>query len=376
MTASRTTAGDPAKERLTAWRGRRYNRSSGAKPPKRHWMSAAPENKANAMTFRAVLIEKTADGQTASYKELADDQLMDGDVTVAVTHSSLNYKDGLAITGKVPVVRNFPMIPGIDFAGIVETSEHPAIKAGDAVVLTGWGVGETHFGGYAERARVKGDWLVPLPAGLSPAEAMAIGTAGLTAMLCVQALEHHGLSPTHSPAVVTGAAGGVGSVAVMLLAKAGWHVIAATRRAEETGYLQKLGASEILNSSELAGAARPLGRERWLAGIDSVGGNVLANLLSMTKYGGAIAACGLAESMNLPASVAPFILRNIALLGVDSVQASQAKRRAAWNRLAEDIDREKLASLTTVVPLNEAMEKAGDILEGKVRGRTVVAVRP
>jgi len=327
------------------------------------------------MTFRAVLIEKTASGQTASLKDMTDAELMDGDVTVAVTHSSLNYKDGLAITGKGPVVRHFPMVPGIDFAGVVEASAHPGIAVGDAVLLTGWGVGETHLGGFAERARVKGEWLVPLPTGLSPVEAMAIGTAGLTAMLCLQALEHHGVSPAGGPAVVSGAAGGVGSVAVMLLAKAGWHVIAATRRAEETGYLQMLGASEIYNSAELAGAARPLGRERWQAGIDTVGGNVLANLLSMTKYGGAVAACGLAESMNLPTSVAPFILRNVALLGVDSVQVSPAKRIAAWTRLAQDIDRDKLAALTTVVSLDDVMTKAAEILEGKVRGRTVVAVR-
>jgi acrylyl-CoA reductase (NADPH) len=328
------------------------------------------------VTFRAVLIEKTAEGQTASLKTLTDAELMDGDVTVAVSHSSLNYKDGLALTGKAPVVRRFPMVPGIDLAGVVETSEHPAIKAGDQVILTGWGVGETHFGGYAERARVKGDWLVPLPAGLSPAEAMAIGTAGLTAMLCIQALEEHGVSPTDGPAVVTGAAGGVGSVAVMLLAKAGWHVIAATRRAEETEYLQKLGASEILNSAELAEQAKPLSRERWQAGVDTVGGNVLANLLSMTKYGGAVAACGLAGSMNLPTSVAPFILRNIALLGVDSVQTPQARRRAAWTRIAEAIDRDRLAALTTIVPLDEVLSKGAEILKGNVRGRTVVAVKP
>ena len=326
------------------------------------------------MTFRALLIEKTADGQTVSLKDLTDAELMDGDVTVAVTHSSLNYKDGLAITRKAPVVRRFPMVPGIDFAGIVESSEHPGFKAGDAVILNGQGVGETHLGGYAERARVKGDWLVPLPAGLSAVEAMAIGTAGFTAMLCVQALERHGLSPEDGPAVVTGAAGGVGSVAIMLMAKAGWHVIAASRRSGETDYLQKLGAAEIMNSADLRDPARPLGRERWQAGVDSVGGNVLANLISMTKYGGAVAACGLAASMDLPASVAPFILRNVALLGIDSVQTPREKRLAAWTRLAEDIDHDKLAAMTTVIPLSGVTEKATDILEGKVRGRTVVAV--
>jgi acrylyl-CoA reductase (NADPH) len=332
------------------------------------------DRRGTPVTFRALVIERTDAGQTAGIKDLTDADLMEGDVTVAITHSSLNYKDGLAITGKAPVVRRFPMVPGIDFAGTVETSTNPAFAPGDAVVLTGWGVGETHLGGYAERARVKGDWLVPLPASLSAQEAMAIGTAGLTAMLCVMALEAHGLSPAGGPAVVTGAAGGVGSVATILLAKAGWHVIAATRRAEEADYLKGLGAAEILNSAELGEAARPLGREKWIAGVDSVGDNVLANLLSMTKYGGAIAACGLAASMNLPANVAPFILRNIALLGVDSVQAPQEKRRAAWARLAADIDREKLAAPMTVIPLTEVAAKGAEILDGKVRGRVVVAI--
>ena len=325
-------------------------------------------------TFRAWVIEKGEGGQSLTLRDFDDADLMDGDVTVRVTHSGLNYKDGLAMTGRMPVVRRFPMIPGIDFSGIVETSQHPAYRPGDRVVHTGWGVGETHLGAYAERARVKGDWLVPLPLGLSPEQAMAIGTAGYTAMLSVIALEAHGLTPAAGPAVVTGASGGVGSVAVSLLARAGWHVIAATGRAGEADYLKGLGASEILDRAELAADPKPLARERWAAGIDTVGSKPLANLLAMTKGGGAVAACGNAAGMDLPSSVAPFILRGVALLGINSVTTPAEPRRAAWARLAREIDLDALARMTTTVGL-EAVGGLGErILAGEVRGRTVVTV--
>jgi acrylyl-CoA reductase (NADPH) len=326
-------------------------------------------------TFKALVIEKSEAGQEIGLRPFDEAALMDGDVTVRVSHSTLNYKDGLAITGKAPVVRRFPMIPGIDLAGTVETSAHPAFKPGDAVILNGRGLGETHLGAYAEKARVKGDWLIPLPAGLSAAQAMAIGTAGYTAMLCVMALDRHGLSPDRGPAIVTGAAGGVGSVAVSLLARAGWHVIASTGRPQESDYLRSLGAAEIIDRGELSVPARPLGKERWAAGIDSVGSHTLANLLSMTKYGGAIAACGLAGGMDLPASVAPFILRNVALLGVESTMAPNALRTEAWRRLATELDRDKLAAMTSTIGLDEAVEAGRAIVEGRIRGRTVVEIR-
>jgi acrylyl-CoA reductase (NADPH) len=325
-------------------------------------------------SFRALVIERGDGRQSVALKTLSEADLMDGDVTVRVTHSTVNYKDGLAITGKVPVVRRFPMIPGIDLAGLVETSSNPDYKPGDAVVLNGWGLGETHFGGYAELARVKGEWLVPLPDGLRPEEAMAIGTAGYTAMLCVMALEAHGLAPSMGPAVVTGAAGGVGSVAIALLSKLGWHVIAATGRTSEAGYLKGLGAADIIDRGELSGPARPLAKERWIAGVDTAGSHTLANLLSMTRYGGAIAACGLAQGMDLPASVAPFILRGVSLLGIDSVMCPRPRRLAAWQRLARDLDRDKLAAMTTAIDLAAVPETAKAILEGKVRGRTVVNI--
>lgn len=326
--------------------------------------------------MRAIVVEKTDAGQSVALKTFEEADLMDGDVTVRVTHSTLNYKDGLALTGRGPVVRRFPMIPGIDFAGVVERSDSDAFKPGDAVILNGWGTGETHLGAYAEKSRVKADWLVPLPAGLSPAQAMAIGTAGYTAMLSVMALERHGLTPEHGPAVVTGAAGGVGSVAISLLAGAGWHVIASTGREQEADYLKGLGAKEIIARQELSGPARPLAKERWAAGVDSVGTNTLANLLAMTRYGGAIAACGLAGGMDLPTSVAPFILRGVALLGIDSVMAPKARRLEAWGRLARDLDHAKLAAMTTTVPLDEVIAKGADILDGKVRGRVVVEIAP
>jgi acrylyl-CoA reductase (NADPH) len=325
-------------------------------------------------TFKALVATKGEAGPNLAFTDFAESELMEGDVTVRVTHSTVNYKDGLAITGRAPVVRRWPMIPGIDFAGRVETSEHPEFKPGDLVVLNGWGTGETHLGAYAQKARVKGDWLVPLPAGLNPDEAMAIGTAGYTAMLCVLALEKHGLKPADGPVVVTGAAGGVGSVAVALLAKAGWHVIASTGRAEEAEYLKGLGAAEIIDRAELSAPGRPLGKERWIAGVDAVGSHTLANLLSMTKYGGAVAACGLAQGMDLPASVAPFILRGVALLGIDSVMCPKPRRLEAWSRLAADLDRDRLALMTTRVPLTDVIETARAIVDGKVRGRVVVEI--
>ncbi|AWI90528.1 oxidoreductase [Methylobacterium sp. DM1] len=324
--------------------------------------------------FRAWVIDKGEAGQSLALCDFDEADLMDGDVTVRVSHSGLNYKDGLAMTGRMPVVRRFPMIPGIDFAGTVEASDHPDYKPGDAVVLTGWGVGETHLGGLAERARLRGDWLVPLPEGLSPAEAMAIGTAGYTAMLSVLALERHGLTPEAGPALVTGASGGVGSVAVALLKRAGWHVIAATGRAGEADYLKSLGAAEILEREALAGEPRPLGKERWAAGIDAVGGRVLANALSMTRGGGAIAACGNAGGMDLPSSVAPFILRGVSLLGINSVTTPQKLRRDAWARLSRDLDRDLLRRMTRTVPLEEAGGLAEPLLDGQVRGRTVVSI--
>jgi acrylyl-CoA reductase (NADPH) len=299
---------------------------------------------------------------------------MEGDVTVRVSHSTVNYKDGLAVTGKAPVVRKWPMVLGIDFAGTVAASSHSEFKAGDAVILNGWGCGETHFGGYAQLARVKGDWLVKKPAGFTAAEAMAIGTAGYTAMLCVLALEKNGVTPDKGPIVVTGAAGGVGSVAIALLAKLGYQVIASTGRASEADYLKGLGASEIIDRNELSGPARPMGKERWAGGVDAVGSHTLANVISMTKYGGAVAACGLAQGMDLTTSVAPFILRGVTLAGVDSVMAPKAARVEAWNRLARDLDKAKLAALTVTRPLADVLTLAPDILAGKVRGRVVLEV--
>ena len=324
--------------------------------------------------FRAVRIDKTEAGQSVALGPFDEAELMEGDVTVAVTHSTINYKDGLALTGKSPVVRRFPMIPGIDFAGVVESSSHPGWTQGDAVILNGWGVGETHLGGLAEKARVKGDWLVPLPDGMSAAQAMAVGTAGYTAMLAVMALEKAGMTPERGPALVTGAAGGVGSVAIALLAKAGWTVHASTGRPSEADYLRSLGASEIVERAGLQDKPRPLAKERWAAAVDSVGSTTLANVLSMTKYGGAVAACGLAGGMDLPTSVAPFILRGVSLLGIDSVMAPQALRRAAWVRLARDLDAAKLAAMTRTIKLDEAQAAGADILAGKVRGRIVVAI--
>src|SRR5947207_12630182 len=299
---------------------------------------------------------------------------MDGDVTVRVEWSTVNYKDGLAITGKAPVVRRFPMIPGIDFAGGVESSSNSEWKPDDLGMLKGWGVGETTLGGHAEKARVRGEWLGPLPRGLAARDAMAIGAAGYTAMLAVLALERHGIVPARGPVIVTGAAGGIGSVAVAVLGKLGYDVVASTGRPQESDYLKGLGAAEIIDRAELTGTPRPLGKERWAGGIDSVGTTTLANILSMTRYGGAVAACGLAGGMDLPTSVAPFILRGVALLGIDSVMCPQPLRREAWKRLATDLDRRKLAAMTSEINLDDVAHAANEILSGKVRGRIVVKI--
>ncbi|XHC00503.1 MDR family oxidoreductase [Nitratireductor sp. ac15] len=326
-----------------------------------------------ADTFQAVLISRDEDKkQSVEWTELSEDDLMEGDVTVAVEATTVNYKDGLAVTGKAPVVRRFPLVPGIDFAGTVVKSTHDGWKEGDKVILNGWGVGETHYGAYAGRARVNGDWLVPLPDGMSAKDAMAVGTAGYTAMLCVMALERHGITPERGPVVVTGAAGGVGSVAIALLAGQGHHVIASTGRASEADYLKELGAAEIIDREELSGPARPLGKERWAGGVDAVGSHTLANVLSMTSYGGAVAACGLAQGMDLPASVAPFILRGVSLLGVDSVMAPKELRMEAWQRIAKELDHKKLGAIASVVPFSDVISAATDIIEGRVRGRVVV----
>jgi acrylyl-CoA reductase (NADPH) len=326
------------------------------------------------VAFRAIRIDKSDKGQTVGLVDFDEKDLMDGDVTVRVEWSTLNYKDGLALTGKAPVVRRFPMIPGIDLAGVVESSSSPEWKPGDAVVLNGWGLGETHLGGYAVKARVNHEWLVPLPAGMTARQAMAIGTAGYTAMLAVMALERHGTIPAAGPVVVTGAAGGVGSVATAILAKLGYEVVASTGRTQEAGYLQSLGAAQVIDRAELAGTPRPLGRERWGAGIDSVGSVTLANVLSTTKYGGAIAACGLAGGLDLPASVAPFILRGVSLLGIDSVMCPQPARRQAWKRLSSDLDLGKLDKMTSEITLDQVLGMGNSILEGKVRGRIVVKI--
>jgi acrylyl-CoA reductase (NADPH) len=325
-------------------------------------------------TFQAIRIDKADKGTVAALTQFDEADLMDGDVTVRVEWSTLNYKDGLAVTGKAPVVRRFPMIPGIDFAGTIEHSSHPQWKAGDKVLCNGWGMGETHLGGYAEKARVKGDWLVRLPEAISAREAMAIGTAGYTAMLSVLALERHGLTPSSGPIVVTGAAGGVGSVATAVLSKLGYHVIASTGRSSEAGYLKALGAAEVIDRNELSVPGKPLAKERWAGGIDSVGSTTLANVLSMTKYGGAIAACGLAAGMDLPSSVAPFILRGVSLLGIDSVMCPLPQRKTAWSRLATDLDPTKLSEITQEISLDQVIGQAGEILAGRVRGRIVVKI--
>jgi acrylyl-CoA reductase (NADPH) len=325
-------------------------------------------------TFKAIVVDKAEGGQTVKLTGFDEKDLMDGDVTVRIEYSAVNYKDGLAVTGKAPVVRRFPMIAGVDFAGTVETSSHSAWKPGDKVILNGWGLGETHLGAYAQKARVKGDWLVRLPASISARDAMAIGTAGYTAMLSVMALERAGITPQRGPIIVTGAAGGVGSVAVAILAKLGYAVIASTGRVAEADYLKGLGATEIIDRKELSGPGRPLAKERWAGGIDAVGSTTLANVLSMTRYGGAVAACGLAGGMDLPSSVAPFILRGVSLLGIDSVMCPLPLRQEAWRRLETDLPRQKIAAMTSEIGLDDVIEAGKRIVEGQVRGRIVVKI--
>ena len=326
-------------------------------------------------TFRALRLFKTDAGQEMKFVDLTEADLGEGDVTVKVEYSTLNYKDGLALTGKAPVVRVWPMTPGIDLAGVVETSQSADFKPGDRVVLNGWGLGETHQGGYAGKARVKAEWLVKLPESISTAEAMAIGTAGYTAMLCVMALEREGVTPAAGDVLVTGEAGGVGSVAIALLAKLGYRVVASSGRKETEGpYLTGLGAADIIDRAELSGPARPLGRERWAGVVDAVGSHTLAGALSQTRYGGAVAACGLAQGMDLPGSVAPFILRGVTLCGIDSVMAPKEKRQAAWARLARDLDLGKLAAMRFDATLDDLPRLGAAIVDGQVRGRAVVTV--
>lgn len=324
--------------------------------------------------YKALLIEKDAGGYRAGIKELDEDNLPEGDVTVRVAYSTLNYKDALAITGKSPVVRKFPLVAGIDFAGTVESSSHAAWKQGDLVVLNGWGVGETHSGGLAQRARVRGDWLVALPAPLTLRQAMAIGTAGYTAMLCVMALEGHGIQPGDGDILVTGANGGVGGVAIVLLSKLGYRVVASTGRTNEADALKALGAAEVIPRDELSGPGKPLAKERWAGVVDTVGSHTLANACASTRYRGAVAACGLAQGMDFPATVAPFILRGVTLYGIDSVMAPKALREQAWARLARDLDLDRLERLVHEIPLAKAIDAAAEILAGRVRGRLVVDV--
>lgn len=322
--------------------------------------------------FSAWVASRAEGGPQLAWTDLGEGDLMDGNVTVRVSHSTINYKDALALTGKAPIIRRWPMIPGIDLAGSVTASSHPDFKAGDEVILNGWDAGVSHYGGYAQVARVNGDWLVKKPKGFTAAETMAIGTAGFTAMLCVLRLEDHGLGPPVGPVVVTGAAGGVGSIAVALLAKHGYHVIAATGRQSEAAYLKELGAAEVIDRAELAGPAKPLGKERWAGGIDVAGSHTLANVLSMTKYGGIVAACGLAQGMDLATSVAPFILRGVTLTGIDSVMAPKRLRNLGWHHLDRDVDRGKLKAMTETRPIADAPALASDVLAGKVRGRIVL----
>ena len=325
-------------------------------------------------TFRALLVSKTDQGQKSEFIDMSEDQLMTGDVTIRVSHSSVNYKDGLAVTGKSPIIRQYPLIPGIDIAGKVQSSTDPQWKVGDDVVLGGWGVGESHHGGFAQMARVKGDWLVPLNKGWKPEDAMAVGVAGFTSMLCVMALENQGLKPEHGEVLVTGAAGGVGSIAILLLAKLGYKVVASTRRMEEAEFLKSLGAHTVMDASELNTPVKPLAKTRWAAAVDSVGSTILANVLSQIQPEGSVAACGLAQGLDLPTSMAPFILRGVRLIGINSVTTPLPLRQMAWDRLARDLDLKKLASLTTTAGLNDVPKVAQDILAGKVRGRVVVDV--
>jgi acrylyl-CoA reductase (NADPH) len=324
--------------------------------------------------FKAVLIEKDGQGYRANVTELPEDRLPEGDVTVDVEYSSLNYKDGLAITGKGPIVRAFPMIPGIDFAGVVRTTANPDFAVGDRVVLNGWGVGEQHWGGLAQKAKVKGDWLIKLPSSMPARRAMAIGTAGYTAMLCIMALERHGIRVGDGDVLVTGASGGVGSIAIMLLRKLGYRVVASTGRPEEAPYLKTLGADEIIDRASLADAGKPLQKERWAAAIDSVGSHTLANICAGIKADGAVAACGMAQGLDLPASVAPFILRGVALLGINSVTRPKAQRVEAWERLSSLLSESDLEQAVLEIGLGDVVATANSLINGQVRGRTVVNV--
>lgn len=324
--------------------------------------------------FKGILIEKDAAGYRATLTNLDEGRLPEGDVTVRVSHSTLNYKDALAITGKGPVVRTFPMVPGIDLAGTVEHSTHPDYAAGDAVILNGWGVGETHWGGLAQKARLNGNWLVPLPAQFTPQQAMAIGTAGYTAMLCVLALERHGVTPAHGEILVTGAAGGVGSVATAVLSRLGYSVVAVSGRPAETDYLKRLGAVEVLDRATFATPGKPLGKERWAGAVDVVGSHTLANVCATTRYRGVVTACGLAGGMDFPATVAPFILRGVTLAGIDSVMCPRPERIEAWRRLASDLNVSKLATISQEFGLTEVIPLAPKLLDGEVRGRVVVDV--
>jgi acrylyl-CoA reductase (NADPH) len=325
--------------------------------------------------FKAIYIEKDESGYHAALTELDEAALPPGDVEVDVAYSTLNYKDGLAITGKGgAVVRKFPMVPGIDLAGTVTGSSHPGYRVGDQVVLNGWGVGESHWGGLAQKARLRGDWLIPLPHGISPRQAMAIGTAGYTAMLCILALERHGITPERGDVLVTGANGGVGSFAVALLSRLGYRVVASTGRPQEAQYLRDLGAAEIIDRASLSEPGKPLQAERWAAAVDSVGSHTLANVCASTRADGAVAACGLAQGMEFPATMAPFILRGVSLLGINSVTRPTAERVEAWDRLARDLDFAKLDLITRDIGLGEVIETAGALLQGRVRGRVVVDV--
>lgn len=326
------------------------------------------------MTFKALWATKPGDSILIELKELDDEQLMPGDITIAVEYSAVNYKDGLAISGRAPVIKAFPLIPGIDLAGVVEASSNPAFQVGDRVVVNGWELSQTHHGGYAQRARVCGKWLVKLPDTFSTKEAMAIGTAGDTAMLSVLALEHGGLTPDRGDILVTGASGGVGSIAIALLSTLGYRVLASTGRLEEAGYLKRLGAAEVLDRSSLSAPGVPIGSEKWAGAIDTVGSHTLANVLAQTGYRGTVTACGLVQGVDLPGSMFPFILRNITLAGIDSVNAPQEVRLKAWERLAHDLDLEKLGLTAQEITLQQVPEVAQQILEGKVRGRTLVNV--
>ncbi len=323
-------------------------------------------------SFEAILVSRDENKkQSVDVVEMTDSDLMEGDVTIKVEHTTVNYKDGLAITGKAPVIRRWPMIPGIDLAGTVLSSQSAEWNAGDKVVLNGWGVGEGHYGAYAGQARLKAEWLIPQPEGLTGHEAMAVGTAGYTAMLCVMALEQQGVTPSSGSVLVTGAAGGVGSVAIAILAKLGYHVIASTGRVAESDFLTDLGAREIIDRAELSEPGRALGKERWAAAIDTVGSHTLANVLAMTAYNGTVAACGLAQGMDLPATVAPFILRGVTLRGVDSVMVERSIRVAAWKRIAQDLPMEKLNAISTTIGFDDLIEAGHSIVAGRVRGRVV-----